>query len=300
MAISKQFQLIVNATRVLAECLSDDFFALGALSVSMIDAKDEPLFEIDLKEKPLWQHTIVTAIFDNTSAPAQIIQAIKNKKSAYQFLCFEMENIIEENWVAESQRHFHAQQFGQDFWVCPQWEREEIDIPQNHRVIYIEPGLAFGTGTHPTTQLCLEWLSNHPPIDLSVIDYGCGSGILALAAIALGAKKVFATDHDILALESTQNNARYNVFEKNSLEILKTDAVKENQAHLILANILANPLIELAPTLINLVFLNGELVLSGMLKNDVGRVFSAYCTHFELLKTETKEDWALMSLKRTR
>ncbi len=293
-----QFQITVNTTRDFAETLSDDFFELGALSVTMTDAEDEPLFEIDLKEKPLWQNMIITALFDQTISAKKIILKIKNINPAYQLLNFQSETIAEKNWVAESQQYFHAQQFGENLWVCPEWEKENFKLPDNNKAIFIEPGLAFGTGTHPTTQLCLEYISNHPPKNKLVIDYGCGSGILALAAIALGAQKVFATDHDILALESTHNNASYNLFDKNNLIILKTNEINNTQADLMLANILANPLIELAPILTNLILPNGILILSGMLINDTDRVFAAYHNNFELERTAEKDGWALMELRK--
>lgn len=292
------FQISVTTTHNQAELLSDIFSELGADAVSMTDAQDEPLFQVTLEETPLWKATTLHALFNTDFSAEEIIHQIKKQHVEFQSLNFYIEKVAQKNWVEETQKQFRAQQFG-DLWVCPQWEKESFEKTHGRKkspVVFIEPGLAFGTGTHPTTQLCLTWLATHDLKNKIVIDYGCGSGILALAALALNAKKVYATDHDYQALISTKNNEKYNQF-KNKLIILTTEEIKSARADIVVANILANPLIELAPRLTELVLPNGKLILSGVLANDADRVIDAYNTHFTHTHTHTHTDWVLMELQ---
>jgi len=295
------FQISVTVTRNQIERLSDIFFALGADAVTMTDAKDEPLFQLTPEDEPLWQHTTLHALFNESIFPENMISDIKKHHVEFQKNDFYVEKIAPKNWVSETQKQFHAQQFGH-LWICPEWEKDHF-LKKNRRkkdpVVFIEPGLAFGTGTHPTTQLCLTWLASHPLKNKTVIDYGCGSGILALGALALNAKTVWATDHDDQALISTGNNAKYNQF-KNKLYIVNTDNIKSARADIIVANILANPLIELAPILTELLLPKGKLILSGILLGDADRVASAYEKHFTRTDMQQKEGWVLMEFQSNR
>lgn len=296
--MTHHFQISVTATSNQIDLLSDIFFELGADAVSMTDAQDEPLFQITPEDEPLWQQTTLHALFNSDLSAEQMINQIKRQHSEFQSLNFYIEKVAQKNWVEETQKYFHAQQFG-DLWICPQWEKESFEKTHDRKkspVVFIEPGLAFGTGTHPTTQLCLTWLATHNLKNNSVIDYGCGSGILALAALALNAKEVYATDHDHQALISTGNNEKYNSF-KNKLIILNTEEIKSVRANIIIANILANPLIELAPQLTELLLPNGKLILSGVLANDADRVAKAYESNFTRTDTVTHADWVLIELR---
>src|SRR3990167_5538726 len=211
------FQISITITSDKVEALSDIFSEMGALAVTMTDAKDEPLFQVLPEEGPLWQYTTLHALLDETLSAENIISTIKENYPEFESLDFYVEKIAPKNWVLETQKQFQPQQCG-PLWICPEWKKIEWKKSAHKKepVIFIEPGLAFGTGTHPTTQLCLTWLATHSLKNQCVIDYGCGSGILALAANALGAKKVWATDHDQQALISTENNEKYNAF-KNKL-----------------------------------------------------------------------------------
>lgn len=288
------FQISVTVTSDKIDMLSDIFSDLGAEAITMTDAKDEPLFQLTPEDGPLWQHTTLHALFDETLSAESMINDIKKNYPEFQSVDFFIEKIAPKNWVEETQKQFHAQQFNR-LWVCPQWEKASFEKSHHKKdpVVYIEPGLAFGTGTHPTTQLCLTWLATHPLKKQIVIDYGCGSGILALAASALGAKTVWATDHDQQALISTENNAKCNSF-KNEFHIVNTDEIKTARANIIVANILANPLIELASTLTALLLPKGKLILSGVLVNDADRVASAYENHFVRIDTQQQDEWVLM------
>jgi len=299
------FQISVTVTADKIEALSELFADLGADAITMTDAKDEPLFQLTPDDEPHWQHTTVHALFDTNTpdfSAETIVQTIQKNNPEFQSLDFYIEKIANENWVSITQKQFRPQQFGKQLWICPQWERSMWE--KSHRdkktiAVFIEPGLAFGTGTHPTTQLCLTWLANHPPKKLTVIDYGCGSGILALSALALGAKTVWATDHDDQALISTENNAACNAF-KNNLHIVNTTDIKSACADLVLANILANPLIELAPTLTELLSPKGKLILSGVLSQDADRVASAYLNHFTRTDMKQQGEWVLMEFQKSK
>lgn len=291
------FQLSVTANAHQIELLADIFFELGADAVTMTDAKDEPLFQLTPEDEPLWQQTTVHALFNSDLSPEKMIDAIKTQHPEFSAFDFYIEKIAEKNWVAETQKQFHAQSFGQ-LWIYPRWEKSlwEKSKHKKNPVVFIEPGLAFGTGTHPTTQLCLTWLATHDLKNSSVIDYGCGSGILALAALALGAKTVAATDHDPQALIATKNNEQYNAF-RYPLIIQNTTDIQSARATIVIANILANPLIELAPILTKLLLPKGQLILSGILSNDADRVAAYYETHFTRTDTQHQDEWCLMVFK---
>ena len=290
-------QIVITTTPDLIDELSDELMALGALAISLTDAKDNPVFQTAPEETPLWEETTIKALFPEDTLIDPLVDELKKTNPKFANLSPTIEAVANKNWVEETQKQFPPQQFG-TLWVCPEWEKAALQKKPSDPVIYIAPGLAFGTGTHPTTKLCLEWLSNNPPKNLSVVDYGCGSGILALAALILGADTVYATDHDPQALESTQHNAACNDFQHSTLHIKETNEMSGIQSDLVLANILANPLIELAPTLIALLKPDATLILSGLLEADIERVTKAYQQHCAVVDTLTHDGWALVRLKR--
>lgn len=285
-------QINVSVSPELVDTLSEHMMDLGALAISLTDAHDEPLFQLAPEDEPLWQTTTLHALFPEDTVIETVIENLQRIDSKFSSLEFTSEIIPEKNWVEETQKQFPPQQFGH-LWVYPEWEKESVtnQIPS----IVIAPGLAFGTGTHPTTKLCLEWLAANPPEKQVAVDYGCGSGILALAALALGANEVFATDHDPQALESTRHNASCNSF-NGKLHIRKTNEMASIKADLVIANILANPLITLAPVLTELLKENGVLVLSGLLAEDIDRVTHAYQNTGKVIETRYHEGWALLAL----
>jgi len=296
-----QVQLSATVTPDNIDLLSELFFALGAETVTLTDAEDEPLFQRSPEDQPHWQQTTVHGlyVFDTEKEAdgtcADIIRNIQ-EDAAFSKTVFTIKKLEDKNWVEETQKHFQPQNFG-GLWVCPQWEKQAfLKTHANTPVIFIEPGLAFGTGTHPTTQLCLTWLATHDLKNKSVIDYGCGSGILAIAACAQQSARVYATDHDSQALESTINNARYNDFDPALLETRTTDKMHGVKADIIVANILANTLITLAPTLIDLLAENGTLVLSGVLREDVQRVVAAYDQVLTVTEIQYQQEWSLIEL----
>ncbi len=276
-----------------AENISDALFALDALSVTFADAADEPIFQIRPDDAPLWKNTKIIALFPD-DIDAEKIMALLKISLGFPSLEFKSEILPDEDWVRKTQSEFPTQFYGENLCVQTTW-RKNPEFPG--AILTIDPGLAFGTGTHPTTSLCLSWLAENDIKNKIIIDYGCGSGILALAALALGAKKVYATDHDPQALLATENNAKLNSFvNEDNLEIFTIHPLK-HKADIVLANILANPLIELSETLRSLVKPNGYLILSGILMHEADKVFSAYQAHFEKINLTEKENWCRLVLQ---
>lgn len=290
-------KLSITTTPEHADTLSESLTELGALSVSFQDAEDEPLFQIEPGETPLWKKTKVESLFENDTAIETIIDALKSENPDFTHLDFYAEKIEDQDWVRITQQQFHPQQYGKDLWVCPAWD-ETKDL--NGTVVKIDPGLAFGTGTHPTTALCLAWLADHPPKNSTVIDYGCGSGILSLAVLALGATTVWAVDHDEQAVMSTENNAKLNDFyDPKKLIISLPEDCSAEKADLVIANILANPLIKLAPLLINFLKPKATLVLSGILEKEVDLVTAAY-SQLTWIDTKIEDEWARLVFQKTK
>jgi ribosomal protein L11 methyltransferase len=286
-------KLIILCNNIDAERISDALFDLDSLSVTFEDAEDEPIFQILPNETPLWKNTQVSALYPEEINSEDIIEALKKALNLSE-LHFRWETLPDEDWVRKTQAEFPPQLYGTKLCVQPTWSKNP-DFPG--AILRIDPGLAFGTGTHPTTALCLAWLTENEIKNKIVVDYGCGSGILALAALALGAKKVYATDHDPQALQAIQNNAELNTFVNNSnLSICSPERFPNIKADIVLANILANPLIALSKTLESLVKPQGYLTLSGILKLEVDSVFLAYQEHFKKLEVAEKENWCRISL----
>lgn len=283
-------KITIRTTADQADAVVDFLEAYGALSVSLQDAGDQPLFQIIPNEAPLWKNTQIQALFDE-SVPLDALLSVIDS----------VESVEEENWVEKTQRNFQPQQYDDRLWIWPAWMEPPTD--SKAVVIRLNPGLGFGTGSHPTTALCLKWLARQEVSNKIVVDYGCGSGILALAARALGAKEVWAVDHDPQALMATKENAALNHFSDSALHIVSDkDLPNTLAADIILANILANPLCELSPRLIGLMATGGALALSGFLFEEKDRILRAYQPPLELIKTESafsgpRENWQLAVFK---
>jgi ribosomal protein L11 methyltransferase len=188
--------------------------------------------------------------------------------------------------------------FGENLWVCPSWE-SQAELPSDAIIINMDPGLAFGTGSHQTTSLCLEYLDANPPKNIDVIDFGCGTGILAIAAAKLGASRVLAIDNDPQAIISSKDNVINNQCESIIKTIHSKNEIDFEGCDLLIANILTNPLIKLAPTFAALVNPDGELLLSGILKKQVDRVVSCYSEYFTNLEVSNIDEWYRVTGTRT-
>jgi ribosomal protein L11 methyltransferase len=286
-------QLTLEADDSNSELLSDLLNQAGAAAVTMQDAQDNPIFEPPPGSTPLWKQLYLTGLFE---ADADIESILTYMESAFgEKLSYTLNPLEDKDWTRAWMDNFKPMQFGSRVWICPSWHTPPDPKAVN---IMLDPGLAFGTGTHPTTALCLQWLDEHLTQPLDVIDYGCGSGILGIAANLLGAKKVYAIDLDPQALVATQANA-----EKNGVESdIDTYSVAQfNQLHaqlqcpLLLANILAGPLIELAAMLASHVAAGGQIVLSGILAEQAEKVAYAYQQWFHIDEVIQEEDWVRIS-----
>ncbi len=263
------------------------FDALGALSVTLEDAADQPLFEPPPGATPLWSSVRVTALFEAAVDVASVRAELTTRFGADCASHLHTEALDDRDWVRAWMDGYAPMRFGERLWIVP----TGFEAPDPDGVnLLLDPGLAFGTGTHPTTALCLEWLDAHPPVDQLVIDYGCGSGILGIAALKLGAREVWAVDNDPQALVATLDNAERNGVAGQVRTVLP-EALPALQAELLLANILANPLIELAPHFATLLRPGGGLVLSGILAEQAAAVSAAYRASFTVSAPVQREDW---------
>ena len=283
-------QLSVRTDKSRAEMVADALDALGAVSVTLQDAADEALLEPAPGEHPVWQSVNITAIFPADSKPDRLRSAVRDSLGDIDIA---IETIEDQDWSETWRRDFHAMQFGSRLWVCP---AHESPPDPNAVVVDMDPGLAFGTGTHATTAMCLEWLDGHPPAGLHVIDYGCGSGILAIAACKLGASDVTAVDIDPQAIQATQENARRNTV---SLQAVLPGELDTAPADLLLANILANPLIELAGFLNGLVKPGGCIVMTGILAEQAEAVMAAYRGSLVFDEPVGRDEWVLLVGRRS-
>jgi len=282
-------QLSIEVTGDLAEVVTEVFMDAGALSVTYQDAADEPILEPGLGEHPVWSATRVVALFADDCDASRITRRLREPLHGV-VIEPRIERLEDRDWSSTWRETFHAMRFGARLWVVPTDEQ----VPAANAVtIHLDPGLAFGTGTHVTTALCLEWLDAHPPLEREVIDYGCGSGILAIAAGKLGARRVLAVDIDPQALLATRENAGRNGMDQ-CVETLFPEALDAPPVGLVIANILANPLIELADTLAGRVTLEGYIVLTGILAEQAGDVMTAYRPWFEFREPVEREGWVLL------
>lgn len=279
-------QLTLELGKTDPEQVEAALFAIGALSVTLEDAADDPILEPAPGALPLWPTVNVKALFDGTTPQQQVIDALTEQLDspvpAHRF-----ELLADRHWEREWLKDLHAMKFGERLWICPDGQRPD---DADAIIVDLDPGLAFGTGTHPTTAMCLQWLDQHAPQGHSVIDYGCGSGILAIAALKLGAAHVHGVDIDPQALLASRDNA-----ERNHVSAALTLSLNDHDlqpADLVMANILAGPLESLAPRLAELTRANGHIVLSGVLTEQAQAVQNRYATWFDMQPITTQGDWA--------
>jgi ribosomal protein L11 methyltransferase len=273
----------------------------GALAVTIDDAADDPLPEAILEPAPeatpLWRRVRITALFSDdpqgTMLAQQAVDSLGPQSLAPPLITTLEDRPWERVWLEE----LEPTRFGRRLWVCPQGQRPnpvETDVPTDSVILDLDPGLAFGTGHHPTTALCLRWLDGLDLAGRTVLDFGCGSGILAIAALKLGARQAFAIDHDPQALDASVDNAIANgVIEQ--LAVARPESLPKIAADVIVANILAGPLINLAPTLTALASPTALLGLSGILSHQATRVADAYQDAFLMQPAIIEQEWALLS-----
>lgn len=287
-------QLLFECNAADGDLLSDLLAEAGAEAVTLLDAADQPIFEPALGTTPLWDRTRVNGLFSADTDMDAVLADLARRLAPAPLPPYRIERLEDQDWNRAWMDRFQPMRFGQRLWIVPSWYQPPEPDAVN---ILLDPGLAFGTGTHPTTRLCLEWLDAYAPDGLHVIDYGCGSGILAIAAACLGAASVWATDNDPQALLATRENA-----ERNGVNHALVTTLPEQGpamiADVLLANILAGPLVILAERFAGRVKPGGTVVLSGILREQADEVRAAYEPWFDMAPTTVLEDWVRLEGRR--
>ncbi len=288
-------QLIINTKGKWAEELSDLLTEMGAVSVTFQDSFDVPVFEPLPGETRLWHDTDIIALYEQHIDIQKIINLLRDNPLLVDNFNYRVEQVIDKDWEREWMDNFHPMRFGQRLWICPSWQ----PVPDKNAInVMLDPGLAFGTGTHPTTALCLEWLDGLDLNGKTIVDFGCGSGILAIAALKLGAKSAIGIDIDPQAIEASTNNAVQNGVSEDLTLYLANQCPKNIQADIVIANILAGPLRELSSIITSLVKPKGKLGLSGILTSQAESVINAYNSFFTLDPVVENEEWCRITGQR--
>ena len=283
----------IKTTAIAADVIGDTLSELGAQALTMNDAGDQPIFEPALNKAPaLWPETTLVGLFDDQENMDPVVAYLEQQREAGLIHDFSIQALADEDWERRCLDSFKPICFGKRLWVCPSWLTPPDPAAVN---VILDPGLAFGTGTHPTTSLCLEWLDENILSGTTIIDYGCGSGILAIAALKLGANTAAAVDHDEKALETTRDNAILNQIPDARLQTSLPETFSGQPADIMIANILAQPLITLAPRLASLVKTGGKILLSGILRAQAAAVSAAYEPWFTMQAPVFKEDWTRLT-----
>ena len=264
----------------------------GALSVTYTDAKDQPIFQREPGSTPLWDESILVCLFEVKLALDELIWWLQHNPVIINRDSLAIQIIEDQAWERSWMADFQAMQFGQRLWICPSWQSPPDPDAVN---IILDPGLAFGSGSHATTAMCLQWLEQANLRGERVIDYGCGSGVLAIAAALLGARSVIAVDNDPQAITATIDNCKRNGLGQYQISTFLPELMPVGETDILLANILAEPLIELAGKFASLLKAKGKLVLSGLLQEQTAKVVSAYENWFEMDTPVTNQEWVRLS-----
>ena len=287
--------LSVHAEADYAEALSEALLAHGALSVDMLDADADTPDEQAIFGEPgeptssVWQHNLINALFESDEHVADILKSCCDELGIPNLPTHSIETLEESDWVRITQAQFDPIRISQRLWIVPTWHTPTDPTAIN---IALDPGLAFGTGSHPTTRLCLRWLDANLKGGESILDYGCGSGILAIAAMKLGARTAIGVDVDAQAVQASRDNAIANHV---IADFYLPDAVKLVQHDVVVANILTNPLCALAPLLAAATRTQGSIVLSGILAEQAEEVMRIYAQWFDLAPAVFEEGWSCVS-----
>tara|TARA_B100000035_G_C20913200_1_gene514938 strand:+ start:36 stop:935 length:900 start_codon:yes stop_codon:yes gene_type:complete len=287
-------ELHFTARKDQIEPLEDWLFARGALSVTLEDEADQPLLEPGPGETPLWDAVRLTALFAGHEDLTPLLGEVPPE------LCTQAPSVAvpvaDREWTRVWEDQFHPLQMGERLWICPSWTPPPDPDAVN---ILLDPGLAFGTGTHPTTAMCLRALDADLPPGKRVVDYGCGSGILGIAAVRLGAAAVLGVDNDPQAITASRDNARRNEVPDTTFPVVLSQdnlvATWQASANWVVANILAGPLVTLAPVLTSLMVPGGRLLLAGLLADQAEAVIEAYAPKVALSIADQQEEWVLLA-----
>ena len=286
-----QLRLQISAASI--DSIENLLFGCGAVSVALEDGACNPILEPKIGDHPLWPTVYVRALFADQDAILLANKALENDPTVCAQV--QLDQIDEYGWQEKFQQQFGAKQYGPRLWVYPSWQ----DNPDPQAIsIQLDPGLAFGTGQHPTTDLCLQWLANTTLTGNTLIDFGCGSGILTMAACKLGAAHVYAIDIDPQALLATKNNCALNDINSEQITTGEIGVLQDIRADITVANILAGPILALRDTFTNHLVESGHLLLSGILTTQTQTILDHYNEQFECLHQAKLEDWACITLKR--
>lgn len=286
--------LKIEALGHTADLISDALMEIGALSAIIEDANAETIDEQPIFGEPgnpppgIWQQNIVSALFNDDIDPSQVVQALQ-EKTQLNNLAYTVETIEEQDWVRATQSQFDPIKITDQLWIVPTWHQAPDTNALN---IVLDPGLAFGTGSHPTTHLCLAWLTQTILPQHSVLDYGCGSGILAIAAKKLGASQVVGTDIDAQAIQASVFNAEQNHVEA---QFLMASQFHSQAFDVVVANILSSALSVLAPALAQACKPGGKIALSGILREQEADVSNIYAEWFDMQPAQYMDAWVLLT-----
>ena len=291
-------QLTIRVDAEQAQPAEDALFELGAASVTLLDAADHPVHEPDPGETPLWPQVLVRGLFVDDLDRAAISERLHHAGLVQAADAVAFDKLADRDWERVWMDQYRPMRFGRDLWICPWHIEPEPDWPV---VIRLDPGLAFGSGTHPTTALCLEWIDRQDLGGKKVIDYGCGSGILAIACALKGADRVVAIDHDPQAVTATLDNARRNGVDSRVVAAMpdspEAHRALSEKADVVVANILAAPLIDLAPKLIRALRPGGSLCLSGILASQTDILTEAYAALGPAVDAQQQDEWARLAFR---
>ncbi len=284
-------QLKIITPRKYVESLENSLLASGAAAVTLQDNADQPIFEPGLGETPLWDQVKITGLFDAEIDTKQTV-ALAERRFGNPLPEHAWELLEDKDWEREWMTHYHAICCGERLWICPSWQQP----PEPDKInLMLDPGLAFGTGTHPTTFLCMQWIDQQDFTGLDVIDYGCGSGILGIATLLLGANKAIGVDIDPQALRATVENAKRNQLPEDAMPVYLPSRCPKLQVDVMLANILAGPLAELAADLSRMTKIGGKICLSGILSVQAQAVMQAYEPWFTFDPIAEKDEWVRLT-----
>lgn len=272
--------------------VEEKLFSSGAAAVTFLDAKNQPIFVEETDQTPLWEEICIVSLFPKDVNLNPVVDNLVHNPPTIDLDDIETHLVNDQDWENKWMNDQKPQQFGNRLWIYPSWISPSEPSETN---MILDPGLAFGTGSHPTTSLCLNWLDNNLVPSQHIIDYGCGSGILAIAAALLGASKVYAVDNDSQAITATLNNMGKNRISNQLIQTYSPEALPQVKVDLLIANILANPLIQLSEIFSALIKPNGKIVLSGILEEQVEKVSYHYKSYFELDEPQLKGGWALIA-----
>ena len=266
-------------------------FDSDAISISYLDAEDQPVFQEEPGSTPLWDNTFLLCLFNTKTDLGSLLNKLRCNTKVLNNKSLNIELIEDQDWERSWMKDFEPIQFGEKLWICPSW----LSPPEPNAVnIKLDPGLAFGTGNHATTSLCLRWLDQADVRGSEVIDYGCGSGVLSIASALLGAVKVHSVDNDPQAISATIDNSRRNKVPGDVLTTYLPEAFPPVHADILIANILERPLIDLSEKFAELVKKGGYIALSGLLEEQIPSLLSCYDRWFDMGAPQVEQGWALL------